>query len=382
STVSTVQFGTNVDPQGNTRDLFMDIYQPEGDTVSRRPVIVLAYGGAFVAGQRGDMEPFARIFAHSGYVAVSIDYRLLEPSIINIPDSLDFLDVAFKAVGDMKASIRELRKSVDEGNPYRIDPNMIFVGGVSAGAITAIQTAYVTPEDDIPDYVMNVIDANGGFEGNTGDSLNQTYTSEVNGVVNGSGAVYLPHWIDEGEVPITSYHGTEDRVVPYNFGIATLSFGIFDLMVVSLNGSGNIQTRANEVGIPNILETVEGGEHSNIYTDSIYQTNLNTFIANSASFLESIVCNTISSNKNEIVELDIDVFPNPVKDVIQIRINEAMDEDFSILLVDVMGRTVVQYDANKFEQDITLANQGWPSGMYFLNIQNSKGRSTTSLIVN
>lgn len=381
-TVETIKYGENLDVNGENQELFMDIYQPFGDTVTNRPLAILAFGGAFISGQRQDMEIFARGLAQRGMVAASIDYRLLSVmGLGDIPDSTDFMDIAFKAISDMKGSIREMRKIADNGNPYNIDPNMIFSGGISAGAITALQTAYLDSTDVIPDFLVPIIAANGGLEGNTGDSLNQTYTAEVNGVINGSGALYRTDWMDEGEVPLTSYHGTIDRVVPYNFGIATIDVGIFPFMIVSLNGSGNLKIRADELNIPNILETVEGGGHANIYTDAVYASNLANFLNNSSSFLETIVCGTISSNKKLIQELNVEVYPNPVDQVININIKEDSRDPYQIQLIDAMGRVMLTYQANSFENNITLENQGWAKGMYYLNIHSEKGRSITKLMV-
>ena len=381
-TVETIKYGENLGVDSITQELFMDIYQPVGDTLSNRPLVILAYGGAFVAGERGDMAIFATGLAQRGMVAASIDYRLLKVmGLGDIPDSTAFMDIAFKAISDMKGSIREMRKIADNGNPYRIDPDMIFVGGISAGAITALQTAYLDPSDDIPDFLVPIIENNGGLDGNTGDSLNQTYSAEVSGVINGSGALYQLDWMDEGEVPVTSYHGTADEVVPYNFGIATLRVGIFPFRIISLNGSGNIEQRADALGIPNILETVEGGEHSNIYTDSIYAPNLANFLNNSSSFLETIVCGTISSTENLVNNLNVEVYPNPVDQVINVTINEDENISYRIQLLDAMGRVVMDYKTAPWEQQIQLNNPGWSKGMYYLNVQNEKGTSITKLLV-
>ena len=328
------------------------------------------------------MELFARGLAQRGMVAASIDYRLLQiGGLGDIPDSIAFMDIAFKAISDMKGSIREMRKIADNGNPYRIDPNMVFVGGVSAGAITALQTAYLKTDDDIPDFLVPIIANNGGLDGNTGDSLNQTYSAEVNGVINGSGALYQLDWMDEGEVPLTSYHGTADEVVPFNFGIATIRIGIFPFMIVSLNGSGNIEQRADELGIPNILETVVGGGHSNIYTDPMYSPNLATFLNNSSSFLETIVCGTISSTRDLVNNLNVKVYPNPVDQVINIALEEDQNISHRIQLLDAMGRVVLDYKTSPFEQQVQLNNPGWSKGMYYLNVQSEKGSSITKLLV-
>ncbi len=89
-------------------------------------------------------------YVQKGYVAATIDYRLFPNEQLGNPDSLELIDANIKAVGDMKAAIRYFRQSVDEGNPYRIDPGFIVVGGYSAGAFTALHLSYLNEDDDIP----------------------------------------------------------------------------------------------------------------------------------------------------------------------------------------------------------------------------------------
>jgi carboxylesterase type B len=43
----------NADNWNNTpQELMMNIFQPEGDTATRRPLLVLAHGGSFINGSR------------------------------------------------------------------------------------------------------------------------------------------------------------------------------------------------------------------------------------------------------------------------------------------------------------------------------------------
>ena len=66
--------------ESNTQDidLTMDIYEPAGDTLSNRPIIVFAHTGSFFSGHNelDDVVALATSAAKRGYVAVSINYRL------------------------------------------------------------------------------------------------------------------------------------------------------------------------------------------------------------------------------------------------------------------------------------------------------------------
>ena len=69
-----------------------------------------------------------------GYVTASIQYRLT--SIWNLTDSMHMLQTVMNGISDAKAAIRYFRKdAATNGNVFGIDPNQIYIGGYSAGAI-------------------------------------------------------------------------------------------------------------------------------------------------------------------------------------------------------------------------------------------------------
>jgi len=75
-TSTTVKFGENYTFGGDFQELYMDIYEPMGDTRTDRPVIVFAFGGAYVQGDRTQVTSFCEEFARKGFVAAAIDYRI------------------------------------------------------------------------------------------------------------------------------------------------------------------------------------------------------------------------------------------------------------------------------------------------------------------
>ena len=60
---SAVTFGNNTALSGSPVDLKMDVYEPTGDTETSRPVIVMAFGGSFIGGDRSDVAFLGNIFA-------------------------------------------------------------------------------------------------------------------------------------------------------------------------------------------------------------------------------------------------------------------------------------------------------------------------------
>jgi len=285
--ITTVQFGRSINVDGIAMDLFMDVYQPEGDTSTSRPVIVWAFGGAFIGGQRTDMDFFAQTFARRGYVCATFDYRLYPFLTAGLPDSTDIADIAIKATHDMKAAVRHLRQDAATDNLFKIDPDRIIAGGVSAGAITALQTGVLKDGDVTLDYLLDIIDANGGLEGASGDAENLSYSSDVSLVINLSGAVFDLDWIDPEDVPIISYHGDADEVVPFGIGNAN----VFGIDLTRLFGSGAIHPHCDDIGLRNSLFTVPGGDHVGIYTEEQFVPQRDQFLEDLSDFLLPLVCN-------------------------------------------------------------------------------------------
>ena len=74
--VSGVPYGENFGVNGSMQTLFLDVYQPQGDAFTDRPVVIVAFGGSFIAGTRQDVADLCLAFAHRGFVAVAPDYRI------------------------------------------------------------------------------------------------------------------------------------------------------------------------------------------------------------------------------------------------------------------------------------------------------------------
>ena len=71
---SNIQYGSNLDLDNNNVNLMMDIYQPQGDTASMRPLVIFAHGGSFIGGSKtsADMVYFCTELAKKGYVIQKI----------------------------------------------------------------------------------------------------------------------------------------------------------------------------------------------------------------------------------------------------------------------------------------------------------------------
>ena len=376
TTITTVQYGANVDAQGNFQNLFMDVYEPVGDVATARPTIVLGHGGSFIQGTRtdSDMEQLCLGFTKRGYVAVSIDYRLYELNFPNFPDSLVALDIVMKTVGDMKAAVRHLREDAATENLFRVDTDRIFIGGASAGAITALHAAYLDETDSIPDYLAEIIENNGGFEGNTGDEENMSYSSEAIAVFNLSGGIYRSSWLDETDPPLVSYHGTEDDLVPYNVGSLGARFNGFQIDLMTVFGSGSIHARAEEIGIPNYLKTIEGGGHEEVYGPE-YENELAEFSYQSLLLYHDILCEGVEVLPSSIKDVSVEsyplkVYPNPAGEFAFVEIDEYVDAS-KVLIFNELGVLVGEERIN--EKRIQLERKDYGQGVLLIGLQDEKG---------
>jgi acetyl esterase/lipase len=131
------RYATAVDWEGNTVDLFIDVFEPAGDTVARRPAVIWMHGGYFEFGDRTSMWHFARNLAERGYVTASISYRLRPGK--DRTDVGSEIAATLDGMLDAGAAVRWLKDHADE---YRVDTRAIAFGGYSAGAITALNVAH------------------------------------------------------------------------------------------------------------------------------------------------------------------------------------------------------------------------------------------------
>jgi dipeptidyl aminopeptidase/acylaminoacyl peptidase len=195
---SDIQYGEAPDANNNPVALKLDLYQPTGDTETKRPALIWVHGGSFSAGDKGNFVPVdvANTFAKQGYVVVSINYRLLGSGCVANPNSCT--TAALEAQHDAQAAVRWLRANAAT---YKIDPTRIGIGGESAGAITA---TLVGLHSDDP-----------GSSGNPG------YDSTVRGFVSVSGGLPQGLFADSGDAWGLLFHGTADGTVNPQWSMQT-----------------------------------------------------------------------------------------------------------------------------------------------------------------
>lgn len=220
------------------KDLVMDIFMPPvTDTVTKRPVVILAHGGgfinvAFMGGtvlvgtmKNEDIQALADTLAHWGFVTASIEYRLG----FNILSPSSLKRAVWRGAQDMSAAIRFFRKNAAW---FDIDPDRIFSGGSSAGAFCAIHSAFVDHTERLPESyeLVPILKKDLGalhsrpvveltsFNPFMGTSvLADDVDSIPQGIVSCWGAIADLGFIAHGnnKAPMVLFHGTNDLIVNY-----------------------------------------------------------------------------------------------------------------------------------------------------------------------
>ena len=300
-------------------DLDMDIYEPQGDTLTNRPLILFFHSGAFFSGNNelDDMVDLSIASAKRGYVAASINYRLG----LNVLSTYSGERAVYRGVQDASAAIRYFR---EHHELYNINPDKIFIWGSSAGSFIGLHLAY-SEDDERPEST---------FGGNSDPDLgcidcvgnDFLHSSKPNAIVSCWGAIRDLNWIDsENNIPAIMFHGTSDLVVPYDYG---LPFTI-NIALPVVYGSSQIHDRLNLFNIENDVFIESGEPHE--YWGTL---NGNWFGGPNENYTQIIneaymfLYNQLDSQ--ELGDINLDGFINIV-DVVA-TINIILNDDYNIII--------------------------------------------------
>jgi hypothetical protein len=357
SVIKDLQYGEATSMAGKSQALLLDYYEPLGDNLEERPLVIIAHGGSFVNGDRSQTVEFCVDFAKRGYVCANIEYRLLDMLVL---DSIGLTEAIFMAINDMRAAVRYFREDASNSKGYGISSDHIYVAGISAGAIMASHVAFLDTLDQVPEYMQTIMDKHGGFEGNS--SENTQYSSEVDGVLNYSGALLRSQWIDGDDVPVYSTHDDLDQTVPCIY--STSNFIPFPFY---MHGSCAMKTVADQMNLTNQLYLVSNstGHLSYFLNDSTK----NIVLDESAAFLSSIICEgtTHVSEEIGINHSEISVYPNPFRDILNIQSEAKIQE---ITVTGITGQIFLQTDQSSGNK---LELSELPSGLYLVRVKTEKG---------
>jgi len=117
-----------------------------------------------------------------------------------------------------------------------------------------------------------------------------------------------------------------------------------------------------------------------MFTDGQKQRMLIALTTTRKSLLESVGCEEPVSTKQAQLEGVINVFPNPAKEQVNIKLDIPIKNELTIQLFDLLGRSIYQQKTpSKTIHNITLTNI--PEGVYFLKVSADDAALTKRLII-
>src|SRR5580700_10236898 len=156
--------------------LLLDIYQPAEPSLHPFPAVILIHGGGWTSFDKSTMRTMGMFLARSGFVAFSVDYRLMQGTTNLWPAQLD----------DVQRAVRWVRANAAK---YRVDPDHIGAFGHSAGA----QLASLLGMEDTHD---------------NSDAALAKYSSRVQAVVEVSGPTdFTTHRDADDDAFLTTFFG-------------------------------------------------------------------------------------------------------------------------------------------------------------------------------
>lgn len=370
-----IVYATKPQSNGVAIQLRYDVYEPQNDTASYRPVMMLIHGGAYLKlldQNSPDIVLLCEYFAKLGYVAISIDYRQ-EPNLLALLSEEQMVKAVSRALIDTKDAVDHLVNTYSNGNPYRIDTSKAFIGGVSAGAVSAMFITFLDSLQQLsPKYQQWIIEANGV---NADSILRHKFDNiKPKATISISGAILDTNWIVPNGIELLLNHGSADPIVPYNFG---KPFSIPTLP--ELYGGKAMNARAINQGIYCEFEDWIGRGHVpffNLDLGSILTLQLiNQPIFDSTKrhmrdFCYRLLnCDAqITSIKENIIPNQISIFPNPTKGDISVQLPKNIGTNaISVTVFDLSGKAFF-YNEYSTAQDFISIPASLPNGMYLLKI--------------
>lgn len=457
--------------------LVAQFYMPKGDTERNRPLVIYVHTGNFFpypangscGGTLADSSnvEIAKRLAKRGYVVAMVNYRQgWNPFDQNELIRRYFLiNAAYRGVQDMSTYVRYFRKSVKElNNPHGIDPDKIVLWGQGTGGYLSLASAYLNQYSEIVaspgkkfilptplgEFPMVLEPYNGNIDATgpittvdatynqlsklpIGDTLcipnhvaapdGTPYSSDFAMAVNLGGALGDSTWINDGEVPLVSFHVTTDPFAPCGTDVLNVPTPLGPQAVVEVSGSCDIAKIIQRKGINkrfnsikpefDSASTTNPSGYNGFYefrstpnntsspwewaasaTTSGGATGCNTDAASSKAYIDTIMtyflpracvglelpCSNLVSSTTEFNNADVSLkfSPNPSSDFIRFETTDKSPIE-SMSVMDVTGRTlrtIKNINATYYE----LRKDQLQSGMYFVTLDFAKGSLTRKVI--
>lgn len=221
---------------------------PNGHNYSEIPLpcLVFFHAGGFqecADFEGGVLATMCKAFARKGFIAISVEYRAGRRKDGTNTSAQQHI-APYRAIQDARGALRSIikRNTVAEGQHdglFIINPDQFFIGGMSAGAITALGATYYRNQSMINQAFptsgasLTIEQALGNIDVDNyyGDLPNPpsipNYRPTIRGVLNCWGGVVIPKSDDNDETdffvggndlanpPMIIFHGYLDETVPY-----------------------------------------------------------------------------------------------------------------------------------------------------------------------
>ncbi len=367
---SGITYGSAKNVNNSVETLTMDIYEPAGDTASKRPIIIWGHGGSFIGGSKTDPDITALCtrFAKRGYVCVSYNYRLGMGFPINQANASR---AVYRATQDAKGVIRFFRKDAATTNTYKIDPGYVYLGGSSAGAFTALHLAYLDQASEIPSYLDTT--GMGGIEGNSGSP---GYSAEVNAIINLCGALGSVSWMHTGDEPVCSMHGTNDGTVPY----ATDVISVLGFPVMTVDGSHTVDSMATVLSLDHVFHTWQGVDHVPYLSNT-------TYMDSTVEFVRDFLCTQNTKPSTYVAPTTVH---SPISSELSVRLSTNLGSTawtlinntssaVQITVLDLSGRTIMRLSTA--DHELSIPTVGLDAGVYLVRIEGRGGVKTEKAVI-
>ena len=298
--------------------LTMDVYEPEGDTETSRPLVLVFHTGNFlpsvtngqIAGTKQDSSvvEFCTQLARRGYVTAAVDYRTgWNPLATTQPErALGLIQAAYRGLQDGRTAIRYFRADAAGNNNYGINTDQITVFGLGTGGYLVLGMTGLSMYEEIitttnsPGKFLLDLDMNGapetpmvveayhgdingevltevpvdGFGLPAGDTTNYPnhvgFSNDFALCVNVGGALGDISWLNDNRTPIISVQSPFDIFAPYDDAV----------LIVPTTGDPIVQVQ----GALAIGAAQDAAGTNQIWKDAVFDDEITaTAMANSAT---------------------------------------------------------------------------------------------------
>lgn len=232
----------------DTSSLNFDVYYPKNTAylyyaTCKLPVLVVEHAGGYAECSSKDntttFSYFCKEMAKRGFVVFNIEYRR---GRITYGDSTKIFPyyktiyqelAGYRAVQDFLGAIRSVCKMQDDGvfgTKFKFDKTMLFIGGQSAGAIAALNLAYIQKQDMEDDVLFTLHEHLGSINQNFYYADTTYSLPTIRGVYCGWGDFAMPASVyndsvkiaaffarNNYTVPFIAFQGKKDPIIPYNY---------------------------------------------------------------------------------------------------------------------------------------------------------------------